>query len=687
MADSSSSLSKQPPKQNVVPIKMTMNMKTKGTTNKFLLQQNNNNNNKRRLSSSNNLRKDSMTKKMLLKQMLVKKKPIQSPKIPNPPNPPISKPNKCQHSPRMTTKIATTINHDSLRKFVKQYKRKRPSANIITTTTITTSTTSSSTTTKNPAIGTMQTEIPSPPIQPNRPNPKNSTTKLNQIGLSSSNKKRRKCSSIFLSSSDKSSMPYIPTSNTAIVPSPNIPPPKITKTEKQNILFEPQKSRKIQETIPKSQTMNDNNPNIDTVRNKQTSKKTNNDNFVRLDLKNKSGSCRGRRNLNTKKKRKEHSRNACVEEVVDPIHDYLDGISNDVKKCPRHVDIAPVLHQVKKSNKNGNGGKMYYKCCICQSFLGFANTENNSKTFITRQIMDMVEYWKQLTIPELKQVIRTKIPNTSATTTANLNKLNKEQLLAKLKVWARDQIASSLPEETSGDNDQKEINSIESNGKESKGLKSVLNDESIILLHGESDDESYDDDDDDDDESNDKQNDSAVAIEELEFVGKEWKDEVNNISSDKSKEGDDLKKYLFRYFGYEEFRDGQEWAIRQSLSQQRSLLVAPTGFGKSLCYALPAAFFTTGKICLVVSPLLSLMQDQIHQLPPSIPAAMLKSSNNNNNSMIIQDLLEHRLKILFVSPERLATAAFQRLLKNPKFPRIALLCIDEAHCLSQVRTP
>ena len=618
-----------------------------------------------------------MTKKMLLKQMSVKKKPMQSPKTIIPPT---SKPNKPQPLPPTKT-TATTIDHDSLRKFVKQYKRKRPPPPSTTTTT-----------TNNPTIGNIQTDIRSLPVQPNRPNTKNSTIKLNQIGLSSSNKKRRKGSSICLSSSNKSSltksfMSYVPTNKTSTIPSPYIAPSQMAKTV--NIL-EPQKLNKTQDSIPITQTLNDNNPNIDTVLNKQTTKKPNNDNFVRLDLKNKSGSCRGRRNLNTKKKRKEYSRNVCVEEVVDPIHDYLDGISNDVKKCPRHVDVAPVLHQVKKSNKNGNGGKWYYKCCICQSFLGFANMENNSKNFITRQIMDMVEYWKQLTIPELKQLIRKKIPNitatTTTTTTTNLNKLNKEQLLAKLKVWARDQIASSLPEDIIGDNDEKETSIIDSNEKETKSLKSILNDESIILLHGESDDESYDDDDDNDNEPNDNQNNLAVAIEDSESVEEEKKDKDDYISSEKLDEGDELKKYLYRYFGYDEFRDGQEWAIRQSLSQQRSLLVAPTGFGKSLCYALPAAFFTTGQICLVVSPLLSLMQDQIHQLPPSIPAAMLKSSNNNNNSLIIQDLLEHRLRILFTSPERLATAAFQRLLRNPKFPRIALLCIDEAHCLSQVRT-
>ena len=95
-------------------------------------------------SSNNNLRKDSMTKKMLLKQMSVKKKPMQSPKTTIPPT---SKPNKPQPLPPTKT-TETTIDHDSIRKFVKQYKRKRPPPPSTTTTT-----------TNNQAIGNIQTDI------------------------------------------------------------------------------------------------------------------------------------------------------------------------------------------------------------------------------------------------------------------------------------------------------------------------------------------------------------------------------------------------------------------------------------------------------------------------------------------------------------------------------------------------
>jgi superfamily II DNA helicase RecQ len=67
-----------------------------------------------------------------------------------------------------------------------------------------------------------------------------------------------------------------------------------------------------------------------------------------------------------------------------------------------------------------------------------------------------------------------------------------------------------------------------------------------------------------------------------------------------------MKRCLKEYFGYNSFRDGQEWAILRCLNHQRSLLVAPTGFGKSLCYALPAALMDG--VCIVVSPLISLIE-------------------------------------------------------------------------------
>ena len=145
-------------------------------------------------------------------------------------------------------------------------------------------------------------------------------------------------------------------------------------------------------------------------------------------------------------------------------------------------------------------------------------------------------------------------------------------------------------------------------------------------------------------------------------------------------------------FGHSSFREGQEWAVRRCLNQQRSLLVAPTGFGKSLCYAIPATMMEG--VCIVVSPLLSLIQDQIRVLPPRIAAATLSGKiSTSAMAVTLDDIIRGRIKIVFVSPERLTSQSFRRMFRpkfNPEsgkhereFPEVSLLCVDEAHCLSQ----
>lgn len=145
-------------------------------------------------------------------------------------------------------------------------------------------------------------------------------------------------------------------------------------------------------------------------------------------------------------------------------------------------------------------------------------------------------------------------------------------------------------------------------------------------------------------------------------------------------------------FGFTSFRNGQEWAISRCLNQERSLLVAPTGFGKSLCFALPAAMMDG--VCIVVSPLLSLIQDQMQVLPARIPAVTLSGHiSSATMASTLDDIMRGRIKVVFVSPERLTSASFRRLFR-PKwnqesqaydrlFPVVSLLCVDEAHCLSQ----
>ena len=145
-------------------------------------------------------------------------------------------------------------------------------------------------------------------------------------------------------------------------------------------------------------------------------------------------------------------------------------------------------------------------------------------------------------------------------------------------------------------------------------------------------------------------------------------------------------------FGYTEFRDGQEWAIHRCLNHQRSLLVAPTGFGKSLCYTLPAAMMDG--VCIVVSPLLSLIHDQIRMLPARLAAATLSGSMSTASvAATLDDIVRGRIKLLFVSPERLTSSSFRRLFRptwnttskkyERYFPEVSLFCVDEAHCMSQ----
>jgi len=124
------------------------------------------------------------------------------------------------------------------------------------------------------------------------------------------------------------------------------------------------------------------------------------------------------------------------------------------------------------------------------------------------------------------------------------------------------------------------------------------------------------------------------------------------------------------------------------------MLVMATGGGKSLTYALPASLLPG--LTIVVSPLISLMQDQLRHLPPRVPAATLSGTlTTTETATIIDDIVNNRIKILFVSPEKLCSSSFKRLL-NKKWdaekkmmirllPPVSILCVDEAHCLSQVR--
>jgi ATP-dependent DNA helicase Q4 len=143
---------------------------------------------------------------------------------------------------------------------------------------------------------------------------------------------------------------------------------------------------------------------------------------------------------------------------------------------------------------------------------------------------------------------------------------------------------------------------------------------------------------------------------------------------------------LHKCFGFDSLRASQSWAIERCTRGQNSLVIMPTGAGKSLCYQIPALLLEG--ITIVVSPLIALMQDQIKKLPACLPAACLSGGlTAQETATLLVDLKRGFIKVLFVSPERLCTHSFRQLMKDLRSSplrthRISLLCVDEAHCMS-----
>ena len=142
----------------------------------------------------------------------------------------------------------------------------------------------------------------------------------------------------------------------------------------------------------------------------------------------------------------------------------------------------------------------------------------------------------------------------------------------------------------------------------------------------------------------------------------------------------DMKQLLKEKFGYDEFRQGQEEIINHVLNKENVLGVMPTGGGKSICYQLPALILEN--LTLVISPLISLMKDQVDALNMmGIPAAFINSSiSQQEMNLRIQQAVNQEIKLLYVAPERLESFDFQQLLLHVP---IDLLAVDEAHCISQ----
>ena len=141
-----------------------------------------------------------------------------------------------------------------------------------------------------------------------------------------------------------------------------------------------------------------------------------------------------------------------------------------------------------------------------------------------------------------------------------------------------------------------------------------------------------------------------------------------------------LINVLKKYWGFDEFRDSQKRIIDFVLQKKDVVALLPTGGGKSLCYQLPAVIMEG--TCLVISPLISLMEDQVNQLlKRGIKAAYINSSLHFKNiDRILDNAIYGDIKILYLSPERLKTSLF---IDRFKKMNISFVAVDEAHCISE----
>lgn len=140
------------------------------------------------------------------------------------------------------------------------------------------------------------------------------------------------------------------------------------------------------------------------------------------------------------------------------------------------------------------------------------------------------------------------------------------------------------------------------------------------------------------------------------------------------------QRLLESHFGYSSFRNGQERAIQSVLAGENTICVMPTGGGKSICYQIPALVLPGTTI--VISPLISLMKDQVDTLVQvGIPATFINSSLSfNDANERIREAKQGKYKLLYIAPERLESREFIEDLKQMDIPLVA---VDEAHCISQ----
>ncbi|MGU3840257.1 RecQ family ATP-dependent DNA helicase, partial [Vibrio diabolicus] len=140
------------------------------------------------------------------------------------------------------------------------------------------------------------------------------------------------------------------------------------------------------------------------------------------------------------------------------------------------------------------------------------------------------------------------------------------------------------------------------------------------------------------------------------------------------------QRVLEEVFGYQTFRDGQQEVIEAAIEGKDSLVIMPTGGGKSLCYQIPA--LVRSGITLVISPLISLMKDQVDQLKANGVAAECVNSTMNREELlsVYNRMHSGQLNLVYVSPERVLMRDFIERLEN--LP-LSMIAVDEAHCISQ----
>jgi len=141
----------------------------------------------------------------------------------------------------------------------------------------------------------------------------------------------------------------------------------------------------------------------------------------------------------------------------------------------------------------------------------------------------------------------------------------------------------------------------------------------------------------------------------------------------------DASATLKKVFGYDAFRPLQADIIQAVYEHRDTLVLMPTGGGKSVCFQVPA--LTLDGTAIVISPLIALMKDQVEGLRANgVSAAFMNSSLDSSQSrQVEEDVLNGKIKLLYVSPEKIVSQGFQPLMKRMK---ISLFAVDEAHCIS-----